>query len=87
MSNKDNLSDLIIEVLKEHGIQGTIKNIMVEFDDIMDYCVNYCIYIYLGVGYGPESLQPIEEEINLLAYSQGILYEGVVPVRVVIEWC
>ena len=80
------IKDCVLEVMGEHGIQGIITDTVIEIDNIINYCIDYYIYITLPVMYGIESLTPVEQDINRLMQSQGILYKGKTPLRVIIEW-
>ena len=87
MDKLTEIRDCVLEVMGEHGIQGVITNTIIEIDDVINHCINYYIYITLPVMYGIESLAPVEQDINKLLQSQGILYKGNTPLIIIIEWC
>ena len=80
------IQDCVLDVIKEHGIQGIITDTVIEINDTIDYHINYYIYVSLSVMYGIESLKPVEKDINKLLQSQGILYKGKTPLSIIVEW-
>jgi len=74
MTHIEAIKDLVYEVLLEHGIDAEIEGTTIEFDEAIDYCIRYFIYLNMGTIYSPESLTYVEDEVNTLAIAQGLIY-------------
>ena len=86
MTHIEAIKDLVCEVILEHGLDAKIEGTTIEFDEAIDYCVRYFIYLTMGTTYSPEALSYIEDEVNVLAQAQGYLYEYKTPTVVVMVW-
>ena len=85
MLKKNDVQDIVEDILSVHGVADRVEHILTEYDETSDPLVRFICYVNLKETYSDEALSHIVNEINTIVYAQGSCTSNY-PVEAIIVW-